>query len=961
MNINKTLPVVFFFVFCVTAWHMSVAQSFTAVPSSLAAAKDGFALWGDLNNDGRPDLIICGTDGVSRFCKMYRNDPDTLVEVNSGILGVVSGDGDLADYDNDGDLDLLICGDGGGNQYLVKVYKNNGDFQFVDLSLSLPGVATSACRWLDYNNDGRQDFVFSGLQYGSINKFMVCRNEGNDQFSTVFDFLGYSDISMDIVDYDHDFSPDILHCGWYSMFIFSYPFTLIHKFENDGMMGYAFSFSDVFSGSCSYADYDNDGDFDIYQSGSDGSLPLTQLYRYDGGNSFVAISTPLTNIENSCNVWGDYNNDGYPDLIQAGQSGATKITRLYNNLSGTLSVSADLFPGISEGSVSFADYDLDGDLDLLVMGNNTAGQAVTQLYRNGSTVFNTKPTAPAGLQYHQSDDKIYLTWSHSTDDHTPYISLTYNIGIGNCADSANVLSPAADLVSGFNRKSGRGNAGLDTNFMVIFPVGQYYWRVQSVDNGYEASPFSQADSFIVNPTAKFMFTDSIFYPDTVVVDTLESPRFLCQYDTINLIYQGNADTSATYFWDFDGGTVVSGQGQGPYEVFWTVAGTKNVGLSVVVGSFSSGIHEESVTVRSKPVAQIDIDANQICYHDSVMVLSYFSDTSYTYAWDFDYASVLSGDSAGPYYVKWDTAGTKIIMLSIASAGCNSDTTSVQTVVKPDAARPEICLVTVDPQSAKNTIIWDKDTALGVDFYYIYKEVYTNQYSRIGQSPVDSMNLFVDYTSNPAAHADKYKVSAVDTCGYESELSFYHKTIILGVSLGVPSSTIVLNWDAYQDESGDFSAGKYYIYRSSTPDNFSIYDSVSGSFTSYNDLNVFSTYFYLVGVKKYPGCITYQKSVFDGSLSNVRSNNVQGINDLQSAASCLTISPNPAGETVTIGFSNPLHHPFELTLSDIAGKVVQRISGSGESEVIDLSNIEKGFYTVSVLSSDHVFAGKLVVE
>ena len=51
-------------------------------------------------------------------------------------------------------------------------------------------------------------------------------------------------------------------------------------------------------------------------------------------------------------------------------------------------------------------------------------------------------------------------------------------------------------------------------------------------------------------------------------------------------YQGNAPSSATFDWNFDGGIIISGTGPGPYYIIWDTLGYKTVTLHVIYGSQS---------------------------------------------------------------------------------------------------------------------------------------------------------------------------------------------------------------------------------------------------------------------------------------------------------------------------------------------------------------------------------------
>jgi len=101
---------------------------------------------------------------------------------------------------------------------------------------------------------------------------------------------------------------------------------------------------------------------------------------------------------------------------------------------------------------------------------------------------------------------------------------------------------------------------------------------------------------------------------------------------------------------------------------------------------------------------------------------------------------------------------------------------------PPVSRPQICLVTVSPESDKNLIVWEKNNAERVAEYKIYKRDDNDlQYYPIGIKSVTETGIFADSASTPHLKSNYYKISAIDSCGKESELSDAHKTIYLSVS------------------------------------------------------------------------------------------------------------------------------------------------------------------------------------
>ena len=88
--------------------------------------------------------------------------------------------------------------------------------------------------------------------------------------------------------------------------------------------------------------------------------------------------------------------------------------------------------------------------------------------------------------------------------------------------------------------------------------------------------------------------------------------------------------------------------------------------------------------------------------------------------------------------------------------------------------------------------------VGVTSYNIYRESdVAGIYDLIGNIPVDNQSIFVDESSNPEEQQYLYKISAMDTCGNESSLSNFHKTLFLQYSSGVGG--ITLGWKKYEIE------------------------------------------------------------------------------------------------------------------------------------------------------------------
>jgi hypothetical protein len=298
----------------------------------------------------------------------------------------------------------------------------------------------------------------------------------------------------------------------------------------------------------------------------------------------------------------------------------------------------------------------------------------------------------------------------------------------------------------------------------------------------------------------------------------------------------------------------------------------------------------------------------------------------------------------------------------ASNGTQTETDNVTVFVTPLAGfSPEICMVTVDANIMKNKIIWEKPASQFIDGINIYKEVSTNVYSFLAIVDYDSLSYFIDQTSLPLAHADRYKISIVDKCTFETIKSPYHNTINLGVSQGVPSSTMVLNWNAYQVESGSFVPNKYYIYRGLQADSLFIHDSISASFTSYNDLNVMNPYYYAIVVKKPGGCTaSKEKQAFTEIYSNLKDIsaffNVQEIGNEQK----LILYPNPGNDYLIFETFFQINDAT-LTIFDLQGQLLLRQPIQQAKTEIKIANLAKGLYFLRVDCEEGAFVRKFVKE
>ncbi|MFY0591879.1 FG-GAP-like repeat-containing protein, partial [Roseivirga sp.] len=128
-------------------------------------------------------------------------------------------------------------------------------------------------------------------------------------------------------------------------------------------------------GGFSFADYDLDGDLDLLVNTNDNnSSRRSYLLRNDNGvfidvTSSVAPNLKSTKTERSA-IWGDFNNDGYPDFIV----NTTRHIAIFQNNNGSsfsrIQTITSMSDGINTEGLAFMDYNNDGFLDLIIESHN---------------------------------------------------------------------------------------------------------------------------------------------------------------------------------------------------------------------------------------------------------------------------------------------------------------------------------------------------------------------------------------------------------------------------------------------------------------------------------------------------------------------------------------------------------------------------------------------------------------
>jgi hypothetical protein len=480
---------------------------FEMVTTPITDMGNSQACWGDYDKDGDLDVVIAGESASSgAVTKIFRNDSGIFTEVDAVLPGVHFPSLDWGDYDRDGDLDLLLTGQDSLGIPITKIIRNK-DGNFTVTGIQLPGIYSGQASWGDFDNDNDPDILLSGIGTDGFYTTKILRNDDGNTFTDIGAVMvGYQSASVCWVDYNNDGQLDACVSGDSGGGIF----TKLYRNNNGSFSEVPFEFAGLGSGQIEWADLDNDGDADLLECGMDVNINgFIYIYRNDGNDQFTLIDGVTNTLISSASDIGDYDNDGLFDFMVIGVvpgCGSSAVTLLYHNEGDMVfSEVSTLLPGYKNGSVMWGDYNNDGWSDLLLTGYNSTNEYTSNVYRNlgGNAGFsvNTPPAIPGGLASAVDGNNATLSWNRATDAQTPANGLFYNVYIGTGPTTPDVVSPLADIYSGFPRVLSTGNAGQDTTLTFHgLPAGNYYWSVQALDNGYMGSVFPPVESFTITAT-----------------------------------------------------------------------------------------------------------------------------------------------------------------------------------------------------------------------------------------------------------------------------------------------------------------------------------------------------------------------------------------------------------------------------------------------------------------------------
>jgi hypothetical protein len=296
----------------------------------------------DFNGDGFPDLAV-GTNGTTGYLSILIGNGNGTFQAAKTYTGLPNNQAIIAaPFVNDGPLDILTVSNNASGTNNAALFigdgKGGGTLQ---TPFSLGGLASvTGLAAGDFNRDGNEDFVITGIIYG-VYCFTPLLGNGNGTFGgPTLNAVGSDPLSIVVGPFNTNGYPDIVVAD---------------------------------SGA---------GNVTVFQNNSQG-------YFFPGSVSYNVGSKPIAMTT------GDFNGDGFLDLAVA-NNGSNNVSIFFGKGNDTLTAGPQSpATGHAPTSIAVGDFNEDGIADLAVV--NSGDKTVSILVGKGNGTFTTAPTVPTGI------------------------------------------------------------------------------------------------------------------------------------------------------------------------------------------------------------------------------------------------------------------------------------------------------------------------------------------------------------------------------------------------------------------------------------------------------------------------------------------------------------------------------------------------------------------------------------
>lgn len=394
----KALFLFFFFTTSV-AWGQAHFKKVTNSPVVEQTSDSRSVNFVDVNNDGWQDLFISNgpSSGQNNFLYINQGDGTFTSLTDDPIVedGAKSDGATFADVDNDGDIDAYVVTWYGQQNFF---YRNQGNGSFLldkDTTLTTNGTFSETASWGDANHDGWLDLFLTNSEGKSKQNQLFISAAGKSfkplatpatQTNTLSRSVNWIDVNtdgkIDLLITNEGKSPNELYLNTGKAPFFLLQQSKIWEELPRGTM------------SASWGDVDNDGDFDLFLANAGYYQEVSnQLLINDGQGNFTLKAESNLSQDGGCSygsAFADYDNDGDLDLIVGNGFCKDNLKNwLYQNdgegnFTRTVGVLPDM-PSYCSFGLAWGDINNDGFLDLAIancQNGKNQPQPVNDLYLN---------------------------------------------------------------------------------------------------------------------------------------------------------------------------------------------------------------------------------------------------------------------------------------------------------------------------------------------------------------------------------------------------------------------------------------------------------------------------------------------------------------------------------------------------------------------------------------------------
>jgi len=578
----------------------------------------------------------------------------------------------------------------------------------------------------------------------------------------------------------------------------------------------------------------------------------------------------------------------------------------------------------------------------------------------------------------KTDSLSYLNISNSG---TLYLRAVSNAGCWSSSASLITLTVNAIPATPTSFTISSTTCGSKTLTRTNPPGGvTYYWQTEktgeSTFNSSSENPASSSGKYYLRArTLEGCWSDSS-YSKYVNVNVIPSAPPVPTYDNADCgevtLNAATPPANVTYYWQTSSGGLSK-----------TNSNTTN--LAAVSGTYyikacsDSGCWSSSTSVSlnvyeipaapSKPV----VSTNE-CGDKTISRTN--PPYNVLYYWQTDSLGTSIGNSVKDLILT--SSSTYFLRAKTLDAGCWSDSSvSVNVIVKNPYTNDHICLITVDPQTGSNLVVWEKTANKNTSNYILYRQTnQTNVFQALDTLSFNDTTVYADLTSQHENRSEVYKVTVIDSCGQQSNISLAqaHKTIFLqynGFTGGVN-----LKWSPYQINGSNVDFMSFIIYRGTDSLALAPFDTIAGNIYEYTDTDPVASkklVWYRVSGLKADECNPVQFKLkissgpFSQSLSNLEDNRLKnlGLKNTKQNIANFEIYPNPVNNNSRIYFN--LIQNAEIKVSIIAsdGRLINvlvndYLEQGHHSYDIDENNLSEGVYRV-IISVNGILSAKSFVK